>query len=116
LKGVENVFTQHRPVLFETLDLLIKGKLKPASFPYVDTPSSSKDAWRHDDIFVFMLGGTTYEEAASIVAISEQNPGVKIILGGSCIHNSHTFLDDVLGYGGDKDVVINMKSARKGDM
>lgn len=35
LQGVENVYTQHRPLLVETLDSLVKGKLKEAQFPFV---------------------------------------------------------------------------------
>jgi len=110
LKGVENIFTQHRPLLYETLDLLLKQKLKPNSFPYVD---GNTNTWKHDDIFIFIVGGTTYEEAACVSSFAEANPGVKLILGGSCIHNSRTFLDDVLGYGDSTDTII--KPARKGD-
>nr|CAD7398584.1 unnamed protein product [Timema poppensis] len=35
LSGVENVYTQHNPLLKETLEDLIKGKLKETSFPYL---------------------------------------------------------------------------------
>ncbi|XP_010180004.1 PREDICTED: vacuolar protein sorting-associated protein 45, partial [Mesitornis unicolor] len=35
LKGVENVYTQHQPLLQETLDQLIKGKLKDSQYPYL---------------------------------------------------------------------------------
>uniref|UniRef100_A0A671NUK7 Vacuolar protein sorting-associated protein 45 n=1 Tax=Sinocyclocheilus anshuiensis TaxID=1608454 RepID=A0A671NUK7_9TELE len=42
LKGVENVYTQHQPLLHDTLDQLIKGRLKDSQFPYVG-PSSLRD-------------------------------------------------------------------------
>uniref|UniRef100_A0A674E1K6 Vacuolar protein sorting-associated protein 45 n=1 Tax=Salmo trutta TaxID=8032 RepID=A0A674E1K6_SALTR len=42
LKGVENVYTQHAPLLQETLDQLIKGRLKDSQFPYLG-PSSLRD-------------------------------------------------------------------------
>uniref|UniRef100_A0A8C7QK41 Vacuolar protein sorting-associated protein 45 n=1 Tax=Oncorhynchus mykiss TaxID=8022 RepID=A0A8C7QK41_ONCMY len=42
LKGVENVYTQHAPLLQETLDQLIKGRLKDSHFPYLG-PSSLRD-------------------------------------------------------------------------
>ena len=37
LKGVENVFTRHTPLLKETLEDLIKGKLKESMYPYVNS-------------------------------------------------------------------------------
>uniref|UniRef100_A0A7N8Y1N8 Vacuolar protein sorting-associated protein 45 n=1 Tax=Mastacembelus armatus TaxID=205130 RepID=A0A7N8Y1N8_9TELE len=42
LKGVENVYTQHQPLLHDTLDQLIKGRLKDSQFPYLG-PSSLRD-------------------------------------------------------------------------
>ena len=36
-QGVENVYTQHKPLLYTLLDQLIKGKLKEASYPYLGT-------------------------------------------------------------------------------
>ena len=41
-QGVENVYTQHKPLLQATLDQLIKGKLKEATYPYLGT-SQLKD-------------------------------------------------------------------------
>uniref|UniRef100_A0AAR2KS90 Vacuolar protein sorting-associated protein 45 n=1 Tax=Pygocentrus nattereri TaxID=42514 RepID=A0AAR2KS90_PYGNA len=43
LKGVENVYTQHQPLLHDTLDQLIKGRLKDSQFPYLG-PSSLRDS------------------------------------------------------------------------
>uniref|UniRef100_A0A4W4FX88 Vacuolar protein sorting-associated protein 45 n=1 Tax=Electrophorus electricus TaxID=8005 RepID=A0A4W4FX88_ELEEL len=42
LKGVENVYTQHQPLLHDTLDQLIKGRLKDSQFPYLG-PNSLRD-------------------------------------------------------------------------
>uniref|UniRef100_A0A665U1F4 Vacuolar protein sorting-associated protein 45 n=1 Tax=Echeneis naucrates TaxID=173247 RepID=A0A665U1F4_ECHNA len=39
LKGVENVYTQHQPLLHDTLDQLIKGRLKDSQFPYLGASS-----------------------------------------------------------------------------
>lgn len=41
-QGVENVYTQHQPLLQETLDQLIKGKLKDNRYPYLG-PSTLRD-------------------------------------------------------------------------
>uniref|UniRef100_A0A674NSU4 Vacuolar protein sorting-associated protein 45 n=1 Tax=Takifugu rubripes TaxID=31033 RepID=A0A674NSU4_TAKRU len=37
--GVENVYTQHQPLLNDTLDQLIKGRLKDSQFPYLGASS-----------------------------------------------------------------------------
>lgn len=34
-QGVENIYTQHTPLISETLDSLVKGKLKDTQFPYI---------------------------------------------------------------------------------
>uniref|UniRef100_A0A8C8CR98 Vacuolar protein sorting-associated protein 45 n=1 Tax=Oncorhynchus tshawytscha TaxID=74940 RepID=A0A8C8CR98_ONCTS len=85
LKGVENVYTQHAPLLQETLDQLIKGRLKDSHFPYLG-PSSLRD--RPQDIIVFVIGGATYEEALAIYNLNRTVPGVRIVLGGTTIHNT----------------------------
>ncbi|XP_068109331.1 vacuolar protein sorting-associated protein 45 [Hyperolius riggenbachi] len=92
LKGVENVYTQHQPFLLETLDKLIKGKLKDNTYPYVG-PSTLRD--RPQDIIVFIVGGATYEEALTVYNLNRTTPGVRIILGGTAIHNTKTFLEEV---------------------
>ncbi|XP_033634914.1 vacuolar protein sorting-associated protein 45-like [Asterias rubens] len=92
LKGVENIYTQHTPLLQETLDQLIKGKLKEGSYPYLG-PSQLKD--RPQDIIVFMVGGITYEEALAVYNINKSTPGVRIVLGGTTVHNSQTYLEEV---------------------
>uniref|UniRef100_A0A8C2IUY6 Vacuolar protein sorting-associated protein 45 n=1 Tax=Cyprinus carpio TaxID=7962 RepID=A0A8C2IUY6_CYPCA len=85
LKGVENVYAQHQPLLHDTLDQLIKGRLKDSQFPYLG-PSSLRD--RPQDIIVFIIGGATYEEALTVYNLNRTMPGVRIVLGGTTIHNT----------------------------
>ncbi|MXQ96510.1 hypothetical protein E5288_WYG002721 [Bos mutus] len=85
LKGVENVYTQHQPFLHETLDHLIKGKLKENLYPYLG-PSTLRD--RPQDIIVFIIGGATYEEALTVYNLNRTTPGVRIVLGGTTVHNT----------------------------
>ncbi|NXG03477.1 VPS45 protein, partial [Sakesphorus luctuosus] len=85
LKGIENVYTQHQPLLQETLDQLIKGKLKDSQYPYLG-PNTLRD--RPQDIVVFLIGGATYEEALTVYNLNRSNPGVRIVLGGTTIHNT----------------------------
>lgn len=35
LSGVDNIYTQHTPLLAETIEDLLKGKLNTQTFPYL---------------------------------------------------------------------------------
>lgn len=49
------------------------------------------------DVVVFIVGGATYEEAAKIAAINAQSGGaVRIVLGGTIIHNSSKWASSFL--------------------
>nr|RBQ90502.1 hypothetical protein FVER53263_09153 [Fusarium verticillioides] len=93
LKGVENVYTQHSPLLETTLQNLIKGRLKDQQYPFVEGGGTTKD--KPQDIIVFIVGGATYEEAKMIAELNASSPGVRVVLGGTTIHNSATFLEEV---------------------
>ncbi|XP_061162873.1 vacuolar protein sorting-associated protein 45-like [Saccostrea echinata] len=93
LKGVENIYTQHKPFMYNVLDQLIKGKLKEGSFPYLGT-SVLKE--RPQDIIVFMIGGATYEEAMAVHTLNRSTPGVRVVLGSTSILNFKSFLDEVM--------------------
>jgi vacuolar protein sorting-associated protein 45 len=93
LKGVENVYTQHSPRLESTLQSLIKGKLKELQFPFLEGMTPTRD--KPQDIIVFMVGGTTYEEARVVAQVNASVSGVRVVLGGTGIHNSETFLAEV---------------------
>jgi vacuolar protein sorting-associated protein 45 len=92
LKGVENVYTQHTPHMGETIDLLLKGRLKDTTHPFVDgtaVPQTGVNRERPQDIIVFFVGGTTYEEARYVAQLNASTPGVRIVLGGTTVHNTH---------------------------
>ena len=122
LKGVDNVYTQHTPHLAQTLDLLLRGKLKDTSYPYLDgqqLPASLQQQRcvdvascyqqqltlpdRPQDIIVFIIGGTTYEEARTVALLNSQATApqsgpsqssaspvnnARILLGGTGVLNS----------------------------
>lgn len=93
LEGVENVYSQHVPLLMETLDLVNKSKLKDQHYPAVTCVSAAKPR----EVIVFMVGGVTYEEATKVAELNASaNSGLKVILGGSYVHNSTSFLDDLV--------------------
>ncbi|RKF63325.1 Vacuolar protein sorting-associated protein 45 [Erysiphe neolycopersici] len=93
LQGVENVYTQHSPRLELTLQNLIKGRLRETQFPFVDGCGTTRD--KPQDIIVFVIGGVTYEEAKTVSQINASSLGVRIVLGGTIIHNSTSFLAEV---------------------
>ncbi|KAJ7147096.1 Sec1 family-domain-containing protein [Mycena crocata] len=109
LKGVENVYTQHRPHLSQTLENLFKGRLREASYPFLESPGPNAALQRRvspkpQDVIIFMIGGTTYEEART-VTLFNQDPvaasnggiptaaGTRLLLGGTCVHNSSSYVE-----------------------
>ncbi|MCJ1395668.1 hypothetical protein MMC18_008554 [Xylographa bjoerkii] len=93
LKGVENVYTQHSPRLEVTVQNLIKGRLREQQYPFVEGGGTTRD--KPQDIVVFMIGGSTYEEAKMVAQVNASSPGVRVVLGGTSIQNSTTFLEEV---------------------
>jgi vacuolar protein sorting-associated protein 45 len=95
LKGVENVYTQHTPFVEKTLSNLTKGRLREQTHPFIDPVDGSVTSAlkeRPQDIIVFMIGGTTYEESKFIADINNSTPGVRVVMAGTTIHNSTSFL------------------------
>ena len=48
---------------------------------------------RPQDIIVFMIGGTTYEEARTVALLNQDSAstGTRVLLGGTCVHNSSRY-------------------------
>ena len=91
LKGVENIYTQHETQLGATLDALARGKLKESSFPFLERAFKE----RPQDVFVFMVGGATYEEAKAVADFNKANPAMRVTLGGSTVHSFKSFCKEV---------------------
>lgn len=107
-KGVENVYTQHKTPLASTLKSALDGALKEANYPFAEgCRYSAGPREQPHRVIVFVVGGTTYEEARDVAEINRGlEAGKSVVLGGSTIHNSRSFLADVAqlqrggGYGG----------------
>jgi vacuolar protein sorting-associated protein 45 len=94
VQGVSNVYSQHVPVLIDTFHAIAKGKLKQESHPYIIGRSSGDDI--PSEVIVFIAGGVTYEEAAKISEFNKSNAGrMQVLVGGSTVHNSTSFLDEL---------------------
>ncbi|KAL6209275.1 hypothetical protein ACLB2K_020217 [Fragaria x ananassa] len=92
LKGVENVYTQHQPLLFQTMESITKGRLRDVDYPFV---GNHFQQGRPQDVIIFIVGGATYEESRSVALQNATNSGIRFILGGSVILNSKRFLKDL---------------------
>jgi vacuolar protein sorting-associated protein 45 len=93
LKGVENVYTQHTPRLEQTLNSLVKGRLRETTHPFVEGSPVNRN--KPQDIIIFMVGGATYEEAKLVAQINASTPGIRIVFGGTAMLNSTAFLDEI---------------------
>jgi vacuolar protein sorting-associated protein 45 len=134
VQGVDNVYTQHVPLLMETIQAASRGKLSAKTHPILVPGSGSMNGASQSssssselaesipsEIFVFMVGGVTYEEAAKVSewnaltgassSTSSRSPvgpplssptlsgssskNVPVLLAGSTIHNSTSFLEEL---------------------
>lgn len=43
-----------------------------------------------------MVGGATYEETLTVYELNKANPGVRIILGGTAIHNTERLVSNTI--------------------
>ncbi|CAF1315897.1 unnamed protein product [Rotaria magnacalcarata] len=103
LRGVDNVYAQHVPLIKDLIDQLLRGKLKDTSYPNVNAKdqvnqqSSSQlqgQIIKPSEIIVYVIGGVTYEESYHIQQMNKQS--ARIIVGGSYMHNFPSFIDEVL--------------------
>jgi vacuolar protein sorting-associated protein 45 len=98
LEGIENVYAQHVPLLLETLDAVAKNRLAEARY----LCTGAAPLLRPAEVVVYIAGGATYEEATKVAELNALG-GLRVVLGGSYVHNSGTFLedlDDAYGRGG----------------
>ena len=91
LVGVQNVFTQHQPLLKKILTLLREHRLDPNAYPYVaGQPSRTPPT----EVLVFVVGGITFEEAAMIHSL--RTDGFSYVLGGTGLLRPDDFIRDIL--------------------
>jgi vacuolar protein sorting-associated protein 45 len=92
LKGAVNVYTEHRPALVDTVENLLKNKLKPTEYPVAHSTATITTP---TELIIFMVGGFTHEEVLACHEMSEEH-GIPIILGGSDVHNTQSFVRAVV--------------------
>jgi hypothetical protein len=82
---------QHTPLVAKILDDLAEGKLGGDEYPEIGQKSESMPK----EIILFIIGGATYAEAAVVNDWNASHPQCKVMLGGTFVHNSTTFLEEV---------------------
>eukprot|EP00250_Pteridium_aquilinum_P035063 c8549_g1_i1 orf=81-1778(+) len=92
LKGIENVYTQHQPLLYQTIESIVKGRLRDVDYPFI---GNHFQHGRPQDVVIFIVGGSTYEEARTVAIQNAANNGTRVMLGGSTVLNSAKFLGDL---------------------
>jgi len=70
----------------------VKGRLRDIDYPFV---GNHYQQGRPQEVVIFIVGGTTYEEARTVALQNGANTGTRIILGGSVVLNSKRFMKDL---------------------
>lgn len=100
-KEIPNVFTQHKSLMHNVVEATIKGKLKDLDYPATNTHIANEGI---EDIIVFIVGGATYQEAREVHEFKEQ--GHNLLLGGTGMHNSKSFLADIIHLNGESNAAM----------
>lgn len=101
LKGVENVYTQHKPAFMSVLEKAAKGRLPTSEYPFVKETEAAKAQTKGSRLIIaFIIGGSTYEEAKSVWEMNSGSsehsvPGVHVILGSTGVQSSDSFMQDL---------------------
>lgn len=95
-----NVYTQHIPPVLSLVDQLLRAKLPAPAYPTLHTdPRDAALASQQQpirDVIVFIIGGTTFEEACHLKRYTEKlQPTVNIVLGGTRVLNSTILVDEM---------------------
>jgi vacuolar protein sorting-associated protein 45 len=92
LAGVENIYTQHTPLLMALLEDLLRGKLDASLYPSI---AGGATRGRPTQVICFFVGGATYAEAQAVARLNRTHPTARVILGGTDFINSQQFLAQV---------------------
>lgn len=100
LKGVENVYTQHVPLLQAQLEAAVRQRLPEQLWATVAPEGSGPS--RIDHIVVFIVGGATFAESALVRQWNEKRrssmPGLpSVTLLATHVHNTTSFMEQMSG-------------------
>ena len=103
LRGTENVYTQHQPLITrEILPDILKGRqrtdlqyLEDNTFEILHEPSNGMESKQiPKKNVIFIIGGFTYEETRAVYMANKELPNCNTIIGGTSLLNFDSFLDE----------------------
>lgn len=102
----DNIYMQHIPRIEEIISKCVRGKLNDKLYPSL-VPNginnlsnlNQPNLEKSQNIIIFIVGGCTYEEARIINNLNQTNKNLKIVLGGNCIHNTKSFINELTNVG-----------------
>lgn len=86
-----NGLCQHTPMIEQVLTDLGKGKLDGGAYPELSQPFDGSGK----EVILFIVGGATYAEAACVDKWNAEHPDGKVLLGGTHMHNSQSFMEEI---------------------
>ncbi|KAL0208561.1 hypothetical protein P9112_011148 [Eukaryota sp. TZLM1-RC] len=93
VKGVANVYAQYQPMIANLVDQVRNRNLKESVWPFVDGQHSTE---KPSILVVLIVGGISLLEAQYIEEFNSQNNGFQIILVGTSLLNSKSFLESIV--------------------
>lgn len=103
VKGYENVHTRHKPLLIDMIEQFSQQRAKGTDYPHTSSPVHKTVTTQQDIIpkpqylYIYIIGGITYGEAAAVHAFNSTSTGLKVALGGSCVLNAKAFIQSLIG-------------------
>jgi vacuolar protein sorting-associated protein 45 len=86
---------QHIPLLVELVDQLVRGRLSQSVYPRVEDRNITNPATALKDVILFIINGSTFVEEAAFERYCMSVSGVRVILGGTFVHNSESMLKEM---------------------
>ncbi|EAR92468.1 vacuolar protein sorting-associated protein (macronuclear) [Tetrahymena thermophila SB210] len=108
VKDVPNLFAQHKPYIMNIINQIGEGTLKESEFTTTDLHSFRE---KPNEIIIFIVGGATYEEAQHIGTMN-RDKYTNILLGGTYVHNSQTFMSEIASIGKERKEEFGMNNSQ----
>jgi hypothetical protein len=99
LRGTENVYTQHQPLITkEILADILKGKRRPDMKYLEDNNFEILNGMEGNQTpkktVIFVIGGFTYEETRAVYMANKEMPNSNTIIGGTSLINFDAFMEE----------------------
>jgi hypothetical protein len=93
LAQLKSEMLQHKSLTGNSADQLMRGALDEKTYPFLEKGGQASD--KPFQAIIFVIGGTTFAESRDVSNLNTSLGGTKVILGGTMVHNSTSFLEEV---------------------